>query len=162
MVYIFLYLFSEVMVSTFFASQLGGLLTFAEIVLSAFIGMYLLKTFQFSINENIRDLRNANITQEEFFAKNMNRVVGAIMLIIPGFFTDILGIFFIFGIFTFILGKFFSFKLKNSHNENSYNYTQYTHTNHYNNVNNQNYSRRDKDEDIIDVEIINNHDSIKH
>lgn len=160
MVYIFVYLFLEVMISTFFASILGGLLTFIEIVLSAFIGLYLLKNFQYSINDNIRDLSSGNITQDEFMAKNMNSVVGAILLVIPGFFTDFLGILFIFGIFTFLIGKVFSFKPKHETGKNSYTYTTYTYTNQYN-EHNQNKSRREKDEDIIDVEVIDNHDSIK-
>ena len=156
MIYIFLYLFFEVMISTFFASMLGGLLTFAEIVLSAFIGFGLLKNFQYSINDNIRDLTSGNITQDEFMAKNMNQAVGAIMLIIPGFLTDILGIFLIFGVFTFLLSKIFSLKSKNENSQRGYNNTQYTNFTYTKN------QRRYKDEDIIDVEVIDTNDSIKH
>ncbi|HFU75808.1 MAG TPA: FxsA family protein [Arcobacter sp.] len=164
MIYIFLYLFLEVMVSTFFSSILGGLLTFIEIVLSAFIGFTILKSFKYSINDNIRDLTSGNITQDEFMEKNMNKALGAIMLIVPGFFTDILGVFFLFGIFTFVLNKLFSFKPKNENSQNSYNntrYTHYTYTNRYN-TQNTNNQRRDKDEDIIDVEVVDNNYSIKH
>lgn len=155
MIYIFVYLFIEVIVSTFFASMFGGFLTFIEIVLSAIIGLSLLKTFQYSLNENIRNLTQGKITQDEFMAKNMNKALGAILLIIPGFFTDILGVFLLLGLFTFLLGKIFTFQAKNNNTQNSYNYT-------YTNYSQTTQKRRENDEDIIDVEIIDSYDSIKH
>lgn len=161
MVYIFLYLFLEVMVSTFFASMLGGLLTFVEIVFSAIIGIYILQTFKYSMGENIRELASGNITQDEFFAKNMNKAVGAIMLIIPGFFTDIVGLLLLFGLFTFILTKLFSFKTKKNNTQTSYNTNQQTFY-YTNNTNYENTKRSNNDEDIIDVEVIDTTDSIKH
>jgi UPF0716 family protein affecting phage T7 exclusion len=142
-------------VSTFFASMLGGFLTFIEIVLSAIIGMSILKTFEYSLNENIINLTQGKITQDEFMAKNMNKALGAILLIIPGFFTDILGVFLLLGLFTFILGKIFTFSPKNNNTQNSYNYT-------YSNYSQTTQKRRNNDEDIIDVEIIDSYDSIKH
>ena len=81
MVYIFLYLFLEVMVSTFFASMLGGLLTFFEIIISAFIGIFLLRTFKFSIIESGKKLSRSQITQEEFIASNISKAIGAILLL---------------------------------------------------------------------------------
>jgi len=158
MVYIFLYLFLEVMVSTFFASFLGGLFTFIEIILSAMLGIYLLKSFQFSINENIRDLTSGNITQDEFMAKNLNHAIGAIMLIIPGFLTDILGIFMFFGILTFLVSKIFTFKPKKDYMQTSYNYTRTTHAN---NTQYKQNMRRENNEEIIDVEVIDTTNSIK-
>jgi UPF0716 family protein affecting phage T7 exclusion len=148
-VYVFLYLFLEVMVSTFFASMLGGLLTFIEIVFTAFIGIFLLRTFQFSIIESGQKLSRAEITQEEFLASNMSKAIGAILLIIPGFFTDIAGLFLQFGILTFFLTKLFSFKPKRNNEQNQYNNTQF-------------YSqRRYENEEIIDVEIIDDNKSIR-
>jgi len=154
-IYIFLYLFFEVLVSTYFASMLGGLLTFIEIVLTVILGMSILRTFQFSLNENIVNLTQGKITQEEFMTKNMNKALGAILLIIPGFFTDILGVILLLGLFTFLLGKIFTFQPKNTHTQNSYNYT-------YQNYSQTTHKRSQNDEDIIDVEVIDNHDAIKH
>jgi 2-isopropylmalate synthase/UPF0716 protein FxsA len=129
------------MVSTFFASMIGGLLTFIEIVLSAFIGVFLLRTFQFSIIESGQKLSRTEITQEEFITSNMSKAIGAILLIVPGFFTDILGVFLQFGILTFFLTKLFSFKPKRSDEQPK---------------------RRYDHEEIIDVEIIDDNKSIRH
>jgi 2-isopropylmalate synthase/UPF0716 protein FxsA len=157
-VYVFLYLFLEVMVSTSFASMLGGLLTFIEIVFTAFIGIFLLRTFQFSIMESGQKLSQGEITQDEFLASNMSKAIGAILLIIPGFFTDIIGLLLQFGILTFILIKLFSFKPKRSDEQNQYNNTHF----HYESYNNYEQPKRRYDnEEIIDVEIIDDSKSIK-
>lgn len=157
MVYIFLYLFLEVMVSTFFASMLGGLLTFIEIVLSAFIGIFLLRTFQFSIMESGQKLSRGEITQDEFITSNMSKAIGAVLLIVPGFFTDIIGIFLQFGILTVLLTKLFSFKPKQRDTQNQYNSSQF----HYETYSNYQEPKRRYDEEIIDVEVIDDNKSIK-
>jgi UPF0716 family protein affecting phage T7 exclusion len=155
-VYIFLYLFFEVMVSTFFASMLGGFLTFFEIIASAIVGIYLLKNFQFSIVESGQKLSRGEITQEDFIKTNMAKAIGAILLIVPGFMTDIFGLLLQFGILTLLLTKLFSFKPKKEQNENQYNHNQfYYETNYYN-------QKRGNDEDIIDVEIIDDNKSINN
>jgi 2-isopropylmalate synthase/UPF0716 protein FxsA len=147
------------MVSTFFASMIGGLLTFIEIVLSAFIGVFLLRTFQFSIIESGQKLSRTEITQEEFITSNMSKAIGAILLIVPGFFTDILGVFLQFGILTFFLTKLFSFKPKRSDEQNQYNNSHF----HYESYNNYEQPKRRYDhEEIIDVEIIDDNKSIRH
>lgn len=72
-------------------------------------------------------LANGEISVEEFESMNLYILLGAILLIIPGFFTDILGILLQFGVFSrFIARKIFKLK-----------------------------SKRDmEDSDVIDVEII--------
>lgn len=156
MIYIFLYLFLEVMVSTYFASMLGGLYTFLEIVISAFIGMFLLKNFKYSLMMNIKSLTKGEITQEDFIKQNVANAIGAILLIIPGFLTDIVGILLQFGILTRILTKIFKFKIASKTNSNEsfseYQEQQFTYK----------QKRRYDDDEIIDVEVIDDSKSINH
>jgi UPF0716 family protein affecting phage T7 exclusion len=154
MLYIILYLFIEVMISSYFASIFGGLLTFIFIILSALIGITLLRTFKYSLSLNIKDLTSGKISQEEFVKTNMAKALGAILLIVPGYFTDIVGILLQFGILTILLTKVFKIKPSNT---NQYNYSN-TYQDIYtqNNVNNSTYTelKKDDDDDIIDVEVI--------
>lgn len=144
------------MVSTYFASMLGGFYTFLEIIITAFIGGFLLKNFKYSLMMNIKSLAKGEITQEDFIKQNVANAIGAISLILPGFLTDIIGILLQFGILTRILTKIFKFKIapKTTQNENHFEYTQENFT--------YKQKRRYDDEEIIDVEVIDNSHSIKH
>lgn len=149
MVYFLLYLFVEVMISSFFITILGGLFTFLEILLTAIIGISLLKNFNYSLEENIAKIRTGQMSQEEFIATNASKSLGAILLIVPGFFTDILGILLQFGILLSLFG--FIFKTKNDPNiRNSYHKHTYTQTH-----------KGENNDEIIDVEIIEHNNSTK-
>ena len=160
MIYFLIYLFLEVMLSSSIASNIGGLNTFFEIVISAIIGIYLLKTFKFSLTQSIQEAREGQITQEEFIKTNVAKAIGAVLLIVPGFFTDFIGVALQFGLFTMFITKIFKFKKPNTTNQGYTNPNgfQYTHTSQTN-FNNSNY-KGTKDE-IIDVEIIDDSKSIK-
>ncbi len=145
MIYFVIYLFIEVMISSFFITLIGGLFTFLEILLTAIIGISLLKNFNYSLEENIVKIRTGQMSQEEFIATNASRSIGALLLIIPGFFTDILGILLQFG----ILIGLFEFLFKNKNNTSFHN-TYDTHT-----------TRKEKHDEIIDVEIIEHNSSSK-
>ena len=160
MVYFLIYLFLEVMVSSSIAGSIGGLNTFFEIIVSAVVGIYLLKNFKFSLVESINEARSGQITQEEFIKTNVAKAIGAVLLIVPGFFTDFIGIALQFGFFTMFITKIFKFKRPNStkqrySNGNSFHYYENSQTN----FNNSNY-KGTKDE-IIDVEIVDDSKSIK-
>ena len=154
MIYIFLYLFLEVMVSVYFASMLGGLYTFLEIIISAFIGVFLLKNFRYSLMLNIKSLAKGEITQEDFVKQNVAKALGAVLLVIPGFLTDIIGILLQFGVITLFLTKIFKFKIAPKNEEQPF--TQKSYTYEYT------QKRRYDDDEIIDVEIIDDSKSIKH
>ena len=144
------------MVSTYFASMIGGFYTFLEIIITAFIGGFLLKNFKYSLMLNIKALTKGEITQEEFIKQNVANAIGAILLIIPGFLTDIIGVLLQFGILTRILTKIFTFKVapKQTQNESTF---------HYENHNfNYTQKRRYSDDEIIDVEVIDDNKSINH
>jgi len=128
MIYFLLYLFIETVVSVNIASRLGGVLTFIEIIVSAIIGFYILMNFQYKANEYLFAVAKKEISLEEFENLSLYTLIGAILLIIPGFFTDILGILFQFKAFaTFFAKKFLHLKKK---------------------------PPKKGDEDVIDVEII--------
>lgn len=132
------------MISSFFITMLGGLFTFLEIILSALIGISLLKNFNSSLEENITKIRTGQMSQEEFIATNASKSVGALLLIVPGFFTDILGILLQFGI---LLG-IFSFLFK--HKKDQFKNTTYHQSN-----------TKGNNDEIIDVEIIEHNSSSK-
>jgi len=135
------------MISSAISSEIGGFLTFVELILSILLGMTILRTFQFSLMEKINEVKNGLLTQDEFIKSSIGKAIGAVLLIMPGFFTDILGLLLQFGMFTLVFSKIFKFKPKVSNNtyysQQTYNYTK-------------------GDEDVIDVEVIDDDKHIKH
>ena len=126
MLYFLLYLFVETFVSVQIASAIGPFWTFVEIIASAVYGIWIIKNMRIQMLATMQSLANGEITIEEFENMNLATVIGALLLIIPGFFTDILGILLQFGVFsTFIAKKILKLK-----------------------------SKKREDEDVIDVEII--------
>ncbi|WP_281950951.1 FxsA family protein [Nitrosophilus kaiyonis] len=92
MIYFLLYLFIETFVSVEIASAIGPIWTFIEIIVSAVAGFYILMNYQYKINEYLFAVAKREITLDEFESMSIYTLIGAILLIIPGFFTDILGI----------------------------------------------------------------------
>ena len=168
MIYFFIYLFIEVMVSSTIAGIIGGLNTFLEILISAMIGIFILRTFKLSLMESITKAQNGTITQEEFIKTNVGRALGAVLLIIPGFFTDVLGILMQFSFLVVLFSKIFKFKTPThrttystnfSSTDFGYDTSRFTNTN-TKNTNNSNYKRNT--DEIIDVEVIDDNNSLKH
>ena len=157
MIYFFVYLFLEVMISSTISGSIGGLNTFFEILLTAVIGISILKNFKHSLMESITKARSGKITQEEFIKANVGKAIGAVLLIIPGFFTDIIGVMLQFGFLVIIFSKIFKFKppidpTSTRHPNNfEYDYSKYNNTNY-----------KGKDDEIIDVEIVDSNNTIKH
>ncbi|HIP60911.1 MAG TPA: FxsA family protein [Campylobacterales bacterium] len=136
MPFVIIYLFIEVLVSVEFASQLGGLLTFLEIIVSAFIGLFLLTNFRYTLSKSMNGLMSGAISAQDFQKMSLFTLIGAVLLIIPGFFSDILGVLLQFSFF----GKLFASKILNLKNK-------------------KNIYREGKN-DAIDVEVIDS-DTIK-
>ncbi|SMC09801.1 FxsA family protein [Nitratiruptor tergarcus] len=111
MLYFLLYLFIETFVSVQIASAIGPFWTFVEIVTSAVYGFWIIRNMHIQMMATMQALANGEITMEEFESMNLSMLVGAILLIIPGFFTDIIGILMQFGVFsTFIAKKILKLK----------------------------------------------------
>jgi len=132
MIYFLLYLFLEVLVSVKIASAIGGVWTFVELIASAFVGIVILANFRGTLAENIRALNQARIDPFEFQQLNLFTVLGAFLLITPGFLTDIIGILLQFSVVTKMLVNRFVSK---SGHDSSTHFTQ-------------------KDDHVIDVEIV--------
>ncbi len=93
------------------ASAIGPFWTFVEIVTSAVYGFWIIRNMHIQMMATMQALANGEITMEEFESMNLSMLVGAILLIIPGFFTDIIGILMQFGVFsTFIAKKILKLK----------------------------------------------------
>jgi 2-isopropylmalate synthase/UPF0716 protein FxsA len=139
------------MVSSYFISEIGGLNTFLEILFSAFIGIYILSSFKYSLQDNINKIRTGQITQEEFVKTNAGKSIGALLLIVPGFFTDIFGLLLQFSLFINLISKIFSVKTHNTQFHNHYTQNDYTHKN----------NTKELHDEIIDVEIIDDNNATK-
>jgi UPF0716 family protein affecting phage T7 exclusion len=85
------YLFFEILVSYLFIQIFTPLGFFLESVVTAIIGILLLRDFSISMLWDIQLVVNREITPEEFISIGILRFVGAIFLIMPGILTDILG-----------------------------------------------------------------------
>lgn len=132
MIYFLIYLFAEVYVTIEIASQIGGLVTFLEIVGSAFLGIFILMNFRHTLSENLDALRTRQIDMQGFSNRNILGLFGAILLILPGFLGDMIGILMQFSLIgTLIINRF------------TRKYPPQNHT----------YTTR-KDDHVIDAEII--------
>jgi 2-isopropylmalate synthase/UPF0716 protein FxsA len=141
MIYFLIYLFLEVIVSVNISSQIGGLATFFEIILSAFYGIYILTNFRNTLMENLMSVSYKQIDMAEFERLNLFTIIGGILLIIPGFLTDILGFLLQFSAFTSMLVNRFGIIKKQQDTQNFY--------------------ETQGDDDVIDVEIIEKLDTNK-
>jgi 2-isopropylmalate synthase/UPF0716 protein FxsA len=142
MPYFLVYLFLEVIVSVNISSAIGGLSTFFEIILSAFFGIAILINFRKTLVENMHAVSYSCINLQQFQSLNLFTILGGILLIIPGFLTDIIGILMQFSVFTTMLVNRYNVKSGNCKTD----FEQ-------NNIT--------KDSDVIDVEIINDNISAK-
>ncbi|MDD2780687.1 FxsA family protein, partial [Sulfuricurvum sp.] len=135
MIYFLIYLFIEVLVTIELASQIGGLNTFFEIVGSAFLGIFILMNFRHSLAENVYALRMQQIDMQGFSSRNLMGLFGAILLILPGFLGDIIGLLMQFSLLSkFIVNRF----------------TRKYHSQNYQDT----YTPPRKDDHVIDAEII--------
>jgi 2-isopropylmalate synthase/UPF0716 protein FxsA len=144
MQYILVYIFIEVLVSVNISSSLGGLMTFLEIVMSGFIGMSILMNFKSNLRENLSAVSYSCIDLKQFQQLNLFTLIGAIFMILPGFFTDILGVLMQFSVVTNMLVNRYHIKSGNCKVDFD--------TYQTNNIK--------KDPNVIDVEIISDNNRI--
>jgi UPF0716 family protein affecting phage T7 exclusion len=140
MIYFLIYLFFEVVVSVNIASAIGGVWTFVELIASALAGLVILANFRGTLAENIHALNQARIDPMEFQQLNLFTILGAILLILPGFLTDIIGLLLQFSVITKMLVN--RFVAQSKHDS----------TDHF---------TKKKDDHVIDVEIVSD-DADKH
>ena len=100
-----MYLIIEVFVSYEVIDIIGVLGFVLEILVSAFLGFGILLNFRLFFGEALGKLRSREMTYEAFVGSNIFRILGAILLILPGAFTDILGLLMQFSVFGLMLVK---------------------------------------------------------
>lgn len=128
------------MVSVNMASAIGAVATFAELVLSAVIGLILLANMRITLMQNLNALMQGEISIESFQRLNLWTIVGAILLILPGFLGDIVGLLLQFSsIVTLFVLKFFHDKEENP----------------------PHHFRQGNEDEIIDVEVIDDNHRLK-
>jgi len=132
MIYFLIYLFLEVLISVNIASAIGGIATFVEIIFSALVGVGILMNFRETLSENMHAVSMKCIDLNQFQKLNLFTLFGALLLIVPGFFTDILGVRMQFTVVTKMFVNRYASK--------------------YGNCNEKNQEK--KDENVIDVEIV--------
>lgn len=139
MIYFLIYLFLEVVISVNISSYIGGLATFFEIIFSALLGIGMLVNFRTTFVQNLTAVSYDCIDLEEFQRLNLFTIFGAILLILPGFLTDIIGILLQFSVFTSMIINYYNVKFGKCNIKKDIN---------------------KRSDDVIDVEVIS--DSISH
>jgi len=107
MIYFLIYLFIEIFVSYEFTNIFTPFGMFLEILATAVLGVIILQNLNMSLMENMMKVAKREISQEEFISIGMFKFVGAILLIIPGVFTDILGFLMQFDLFGSLVAQKF-------------------------------------------------------
>ena len=92
LVLLILYLFFEVMTTAAFINAFGGLALFLEIIISAVVGMLMFSGLNRHLGSLMGDLMARRISEQELVASSLYRVIGALLLIMPGLLTDLLGL----------------------------------------------------------------------
>lgn len=151
-VFFIIYFFIEIYLISLFIDEFGFFYMVLEIIISALLGFGILVTQGDAMFSSYEKLFKNEMKVEYLFTKNLFRLISGsvfrlicgILLIVPGILSDV------FGVICFIISLLFtaSTRLKNNdseqHSESNYSYFRYEFRD----------SKNYKDEDIIDVEII--------
>ena len=147
MIYFLIYLFLEVLISVNISSAIGGFFTFFEIVITALIGISILLNFKETLFQNITAVSYNAIDLREFQKLNLFTIIGAILLILPGFLTDIIGGLMQFSVFTSMIVNRYNVQSSGKYKSD---------------INHEDIQKNiKKDSDVIDVEIITKHTDSK-
>jgi len=107
LIYFLGYLFLEILFSYEFMKLFTPLGFFIEILFSAVVGVYILRDIHFSLRENMIRVLRREISGEEFISIEIFKFIGGLLLVIPGIFSDILGVLFLFEPFARWIAKKF-------------------------------------------------------
>ncbi len=141
MKYFLVYLFLEVMVTVNLSSIIGAVSTFVEMVLSAMVGIVILANMRVTLMQNMNALLQGAISLESFQRLNLWTIVGAVLLILPGFLGDMVGLLLQFSsIVTLVVSKFLH--VRNDGTPDS-------------------PFKQGKKDEIIDVEVIDDHHAVR-
>ncbi len=118
MIYFLIYFFLEVVISVNVFSVLGGIGAFIQIILTAILGIVLLANFRYSLAQGFNALATHRMSPEAFSQASIFGFIGALMLIVPGVLSDVLGVLLQFSaITTFAIQRFVPKNSENSAKE---------------------------------------------
>ncbi len=87
-----IYLFLELYLIIELGASFGAFAIFLEMIFSAVVGGMILLNFSNTSRELLQKVAKREIRQEEFVTLSLFRVVGAVLLILPGILTDVIGV----------------------------------------------------------------------
>jgi UPF0716 family protein affecting phage T7 exclusion len=92
LIFFLLYIFVEIIITIPLASAMGVFYTFLEIVLSAFFGIVMLLNTPFKFQDSIHRIMQKRLSLSTVSLASTVRILGAFLLILPGFFGDTVGV----------------------------------------------------------------------
>jgi UPF0716 protein FxsA len=117
MFYILLLFFAEIYATISFGIAFGAGALFLEIIGSALLGMMLLSRFKNNLAQNISSLYKQEIDMNRFVSLNLFSLIGAILLIVPGVLTDVIGLLMQFELLAVAVAKLFIRQKPNAKDE---------------------------------------------
>ena len=96
LIYFLGYLFLEILFSYEFANIFTPFGLFLEVLLTAIAGITIIRTLNFSMYESMQRVMRREISEEEFISIGLFKLIGAVLLFIPGVFSDMVGLFLMF------------------------------------------------------------------
>jgi len=92
LIYFLGYLFLEILFSYEFAKFFTPFGLFLEVILTALAGITIIRTLNFSMYESMQRVMRREISEEEFISIGLFKLIGAVLLFIPGVFSDMVGL----------------------------------------------------------------------
>ncbi|MFZ2967520.1 MAG: FxsA family protein [Sulfuricurvum sp.] len=141
MIYFFLYFFLEVILTSAVASKIGGLMMFAEIMVSGLIGLVIIVNFRTTLVVNLMELKERRLSANGFYQRNVLALLSALLFIVPGILSDTIALLLQISLFFGLIINHFRPKIAE---EKSYSTPTYS-----------------KDDHVIDAEIISDTPSLR-
>ena len=89
---LFIYLFLEVIVTINLGGMIGGWNTFLEILATAIVGGFIIANFKKVMMQSMMAIMAKKLKAENMVTDNLLTLIGAVLLIVPGFVSDIIGL----------------------------------------------------------------------
>jgi len=105
--------------------RIGSITTIGIIILTGIFGAYLVKNQGFTILRKIKNDLNAGIMPGDSLIQGVIILVGGILLLTPGFFTDILGLIFLIPLSRNVVKKYLLKWLKGKIREGNFYYREF-------------------------------------
>jgi len=119
LIYFLVYLFLEILFSYEFARMFTPFGLFLEIILTAFAGIAIIRSLNFSMAQGLQRVMRREISEEEFMSIGLFKLIGGILIFVPGVFSDTVGLLLMFEPFAKLFTKKYFKKETNTVYKNS-------------------------------------------